>query len=147
MLIPKTGKKRKTKKTKSLGALKKDLWELFSLYIKLTHSADGIWNRCFTCDKPIQIGTSDNHGGHWLSKGAYPAHYFNENNVRPQCLRCNCHYGGMAPVFERHLKDEIGPDAVEEMYATRHESVKRTRQWYIEQIAYYSEQIKEAKAA
>lgn len=147
MLIPKTGKKRKTKKTKTLGALKKDLWELFSLYIKITHSTDGLWCRCFTCDKPIQIGTSDCHGGHWLSKGAYPVHYFNEDNVRPQCLRCNCHYGGLASEFERRLKDEIGAKAVEQMYETRHQKVKRDRQWYIDQIAYYGGLVKETKAA
>ena len=146
MLIPKQGK-RKTRKTKTIGKLKADLWEVFALYIKLNHSADGLWCKCFTCGKPIQIGTVDCQAGHWLPKGGYPVHYFEENNVRPQCFRCNHHLEGNSAVFERNLKDEIGADAVSELYETRHETVKRTRQWYLDQIAYYSEQIKEAKAA
>ena len=128
---------------KKVSALKKLLWKEFSLWVKLNYSTDGQYCPCFTCGKSLEIGTSNCQAGHWLAKSVSSYHRFRENNVRPQCYKCNINLSGNAAVFERNLKDEIGADAVEDMYNTRHENGRRSRDWYVEKIEYYREQLKD----
>ena len=141
--------KPKAKKPKTAAALKKELWQIFSLHQKLVHSEDGEWCQCYTCDKPIMIGSSDNHGGHCLSKAGNPNLYFDERAVRPQCLRCNVSHGGMHYEFNEKLKQEIGMEAWQDMYDNRKNLVKKNAVWYLEKIEYYKAEninIKKAKA-
>ena len=141
--------KAKVKKPKTAAALKKELWPIFSLHQKLVHSEDGEWCQCYTCDKPIMIGSSDNHGGHCLSKAGNPNLYFDERAVRPQCLRCNVSHGGMHYEFNEKLKQEIGLEAWQDMYDNRKNLVKKNSVWYLEKIEYYKAEninIKKAKA-
>lgn len=132
-------------KKKGVAKLKKDLWKQFSLYTKLVYSHDGEYVNCYTCDKPMQIGTSNCHGGHCLSKSAFPILYFDERAVRPQCYYCNINLGGNEYEFNQNLKDEIGQDEWQSMYDGRHEKVKRYQEWYEDKIAYYKQAIKELK--
>lgn len=129
------------RKPKGVAKLKKDLWKQFALWTKLKYSDDGRWCSCYTCGNPLEIGTSGCQAGHWLPKGGYSVHYFNPDNVRPQCYRCNVNLGGNAAVFERALREEIGEDLVEDMYHIRHAKVKRTITWYQEQIEHYKAEI------
>jgi len=141
-------KKVKPKKQKTAAQLKKILWPIFSLHQKLVHSVDGKWCNCYTCDAPIEIGSVNNQGGHCLSKAVYKNLYFDERSVRPQCLRCNLHLGGMHYDRCEKLKQEIGVDEFNHMRQHGKDVVKRDSQWYLEQIAYYTRQceiIREAK--
>lgn len=133
------------KKPKPLGKLKKELWKEFALWVKLSRSEDGRWVSCYTCDKPLEIGTSNCQAGHWLPKGGYPVHYFHPDNVRCQCMHCNVHLSGNTAVFERRLRVEIGDEAVEDIYHTRSSMVKRTRQFYEDEIKFYREEIKKIR--
>lgn len=133
------------KKPKTLGKLKKELWDVFSLHQKLVHSQDGEWCQCYTCDKPLKIGTSDCHGGHCLSKAGNPNLYFDERSTRPQCYKCNVHYGGMHYEFNERLKQEIGLESWQEMYDNRKQVNKYNRQWFEEKIEYYTAEVKRLK--
>lgn len=133
--------KPKVKKPKTVGKLRIDLWNEFSLYIKLVHSSDGKWCNCYTCDKPIEIGTIDCQGGHCFSKSANGNLYFDERAVRPQCSYCNCGEGGNHWIFNERLKQEIGLAAWNDMYENRKNQFKKPRGWYIDQIQYYKDQI------
>lgn len=133
------------KKPKTAAKLKKELWAIFSLHQKLVHSADGENCECYTCGKPLKIGDSDTHGGHCLSKAANPNLYFDERSVRVQCLRCNVHHGGMHYEFNEKLKQEIGLESWQEMYANRKLVVKKNTAWYLEKIEYYSNEVKMLK--
>ncbi len=128
-------------KKKTLPKLKKELWTWFAKCVKQIRSEDG-WTKCYTCDRPLELGTSGTHAGHWLPKGGYPFHYFNEDNVRPQCYHCNINLSGNSEVFRRRLTEEIGEEKLDEMYETRHESGKRAREWYEENIEYYKKKLK-----
>ena len=144
-----TVKKAKPKNKKTVGKLRLDLWDEFSLYIKLLHSVDGEWCACYTCDKPIKIGTIDCQGGHCFSKSANGNLYFDERAVRPQCSYCNCGEEGNHYVFNERLKQEIGMAAWSDMYENRKQLFKKPRQWYIDMIGYYQAEIvrlKELKA-
>lgn len=138
--------KPKAKKQKSAAALKKDLWPIFSLHQKLVHSADGKWCQCYTCEKPLEIGTTNCQGGHCLPKAVYKNLYFDERAVRPQCYYCNINLGGMHYDFCEKLKQEIGVDEFSAMKLIGKNVVKRYRDWYIEKIEYYTAEVARLKS-
>lgn len=140
-------KKVKSKpKQRKVSAIKSELWDIFSLHQKLVHSTDGKWCNCYTCDKPIEIGTIDCQGGHAFSKAANPALWFDERAVRPQCSRCNCAEEGNHYIFNERLKQEIGMHAWQDMYDNRKQIRTGSRQVYLDKIAYYSAEIAKLKA-
>jgi len=134
--------KPKLKKPKTVAALKKILWPIFSLHQKLVYSDDGENCNCYTCDSRIKIGTSDCQGGHNFSKAACPNIYWDERCVRPQCNKCNSYYGGMHYEFNERLKQEIGLQSWQEMYDNRKQVNKYNRQWFEEKIQYYTAENK-----
>ena len=127
----KTGNKRKSK---TLAQLKKQLDTVFSIYIRTTHSVDGICT-CYTCGKQGTIKELQN--GHFVSRG-YTATRWHEDNCRPQCVGCNIFGNGKPLDFEEHLKNDFTDEYVEEIKAMRHQIVKPDRQWYLEQIEKYT---------
>lgn len=146
---PKPKAKAKQKQRK-VSAIKAELWELFSLHQKLVHSEDGEWCNCYTCDKPIQIGTIDCQGGHAFSKAANPALWFDVRAVGPQCSRCNCAEEGNHYIFNERLKQEIGLAAWQDMYDGRKQIRTGGRQVYLQKIEYYKaevERIRKTKAS
>jgi hypothetical protein len=128
----KTATKRKPK-TKTLAQLKKQLDTVFSIYIRTTHSVDGICT-CYTCGKTGTIKELQN--GHFVSRG-YTATRWHEDNCRPQCVGCNIFGNGKPLDFEDHLKKDFTDEYIEEIKAMRHLIVKHDRQWYLEQIEKY----------
>jgi|TARA_Y100000310_G_scaffold224333_1_gene226153 hypothetical protein len=122
---------------KSVGKLKKVLWDDFTLWVKLSRSPDGIYVPCYTCDAPLEIGTSNCQGGHWIAKSVDSFHYFDERMVRPQCYRCNIHLSGNSEEFRLRLIDELGQDVVDEMSNERKSVAKRNRGWYVDKIIHY----------
>lgn len=133
------------KKPPTIGKLKKKLWAEFTLFIKLRASSDGRFCQCYTCGATMEIGTTSCHAGHWLPRGGYSYHYFNEDNVRPQCYRCNINLLGNTPVFEQALRAEIGDDKVNEIYHSRNNVEQRKRWWYEEKIFHYQQANKELR--
>jgi len=137
-------------KPKTVGKLRLLLWDEISLYIKLLYSHDGEWCSCYTCDRPIKIGTINCQGGHAFSKAANGNLYFDERAIRPQCSYCNCGEEGNHYVFNERLKQEIGLAAWTDMYENRKQLFKKPRSWYEEKIQYYKleiERIRELKNA
>lgn len=137
---PKVKTKTSKPKQKTVAKLRLLLWDVFSLYIKVLHSKDGEWCNCYTCDKPLKIGTIDCQGGHAFSKAANGNLYFDERAVRPQCSYCNFGEEGNHYIFNERLKQEIGLPAWNDMYNNRKQLFKKPRSWYLEAIEYYSSQ-------
>ena len=137
--MAKKGPRDITKKT--IPQLQNTLWPIFALYIKQTHSEDGEWCNCFTCDKPIQIGSHDCHCGHFISRSYSPTKY-DENNVRPQCGGCNGYGNGKPIEYERRLKLEIGDDTVESLKRMATNNWKWDRFDLIDKIEYYKELLR-----
>ena len=114
------------KKIKTIPKLKKEALDLYSELFKLkAFSEDKL--RCFTCDAPLQLHSSNTHLGHYLSRGAYPGLTFHPDNSRVQCFRCNVHLHGNTIEFRQRLIEEIGVYAVEEMEGMRHNQIKWSR--------------------
>lgn len=129
-------------KKKTLSKYKKDLWDVFALYIKQKHQISDGYCQCYTCGSFIKIGTSNCQAGHYYSKKGYPALYFDENNVRPQCFHCNISLAGNTQKFQEKLINEIGIEGVEYLDKHRHDEIKRTKSDYIELINHYKNLIK-----
>lgn len=72
-------------------------------------------NECFTCGASNLEG-SNWQTGHGKPKGSLTIKYqYDIRNLRPQCMRCNIHLGGMTDIFlVRMEKDEEGLQFLEE---------------------------------
>ena len=123
---------------KTIPQLQNTLWDVFAKYIKTLHAP-----KCYTCDKPIRMGTGDCQAGHFIPRNYSPTKY-EEDNVRPQCSRCNKFLSGRPVEFERRLRDEIGDEAVEALKRKSTDKWKWSRTYLITKIEYYREQLKEA---
>lgn len=143
--IVKVKKPKEKPKLRKVSVIKAELWDLFSLHQKLVHSSDGKWCSCYTCDKPIEIGTIDCQGGHAFSKAANPALWFDERAVRPQCSRCNCAEEGNHYIFNERLKQEIGMAAWQDMYNGRKQIRTGGRHIYLQKIEYYKAEVARLK--
>ena len=131
------------KKKRGLDKAKKDLWKVFTKYIKLKHSPDGVTCSCYTCGKTLIIGTKDCQGGHYYKKVGYPSLYFDENNVRPQCIYCNKRAEGKKQEFRHNLREEVGLMELERMWEIRLDKPVMTVQMYDELSVLYIAKIKE----
>jgi hypothetical protein len=141
MTIVKQGPKRKQK---SLPKLKKQALDLYSELIKLKAFNEGKL-RCYTCDTPLTLNSSNTQLGHYLSRGAYPGLTFHPDNSRIQDIRCNVWLHGNTIEFRERLIKEIGLERVERLEFNRHVQVKWTRGEFENMIKVFSEQIKELK--
>jgi hypothetical protein len=102
--IQRKARPRRERRT-TVGALKRQLWKLFAVYIK---ARDG--NVCFTCDaRDLEGGNW--HAGHGIRQGGHAAVQYDPKNVHSQCGRCNIWLAGntseyMARLIERYGYDE-----------------------------------------
>ena len=136
---------KKIPKKGTLARAKKDCWDAFSLLKKLESSKDGEWTNCYTCGKPIRIGTSDCQGGHLFPKKSYSGIWLNENNVRPQCYHCNCNLGGNGAIFADRMRAEVGDEEYERMKGKMHDEFKLTKKEYAELEKQYRDRITKIK--
>jgi len=130
-LAPKsTPKPRSTRKTKlppkkGLRALHKELWRVFSKYIRQRDKFI-----CYTCGKP------GNEAGHYYHSKGYLIH-FDERAVHCQCPSCNRWLSGKLQEYSLRLVRDYGPDILEEFNRLRNRSYKPTREEYEKRIAHY----------
>jgi len=95
---PKKGKK--TKKP-SMRQLKDKLWAECKRIIREKYP-----NACYTCGVQGLEG-SNWQTGHGKPKGALTLQFqYDIRNLRPQCMRCNVHLGGMQDIFMAKLEQE-----------------------------------------
>ncbi len=80
-------------------------------------------NTCYTCGAR-NLEAHNLQTGHGKPKGALSIRYqYDLRNLRPQCMRCNVHLGGMSDIFISKLeKEEEGLEFLEES-CTHHDGV------------------------
>jgi len=123
-------------------ALIKKLDTVFSLYIRHKYAREGVV-RCYTCDvvKPI----SQMQCGHFISRAVYTTRW-DENNTKPQCVSCNMFHAGRQYEFGERLKEELGADVFDAMWASRHSLSNFTVSDYQDKIEYYTRQLSSLEA-
>jgi hypothetical protein len=122
-------------KKKSTAKLKKELWKIFSLYVRTRDN----WT-CFTCGA-IGYGYSM-HAGHFIpaSVGGLSL-YFHEKNVHAQCARCNLWLQGNQYIYGVRL----GKRTVNTLNALRGKIVKWDESDYLKKIEYYKKKYAKLK--
>lgn len=129
----------KTKKIKkpSVSKLHKKLWAIFSLYIRLNESKDGI-GTCITCG--VKKPYKELQAGHFISR-RFKATLYDEMNVHSQCFACNCFLHGNLLRYRRVMDDLYGDEAVYNM----EQKAKEIKQWKAfeleDLIRYYTNEV------
>lgn|SRR3990167_7795498 len=109
----------KKRKSKTAGQIKRDLWQIFSLYIrtrdalKTTGTLD--WVLCFTCDRKYPTaGSSAMQAGHFIA-GRHNAILFDERNCAAQCYGCNVGKKGNMVEYFIKMQRVYGDEVIEEL--------------------------------
>lgn len=122
-------------KKKTTAKLKKELWAVFTKFIKTRDKYI-----CFTCgkyDEKYGMG-----GGHYKPKGACGAdYYFSEINVNAQCTYCNLTLQGNQVIYRQRLVQKYGEEAVLDI----EKNFGRVNRYYPyeERIIYYKTKLSE----
>lgn len=114
---------KKRRKKSPLTKTKERLWKLVSLYIRTKYSEDG-YVSCVTCGltKPIK----EMQAGHFVPQAQGNAVKWVEDNIHPQCYRCNINLGGNGPEYCKFMIETYGEERVEEIRMLAHQSLKLT---------------------
>ena len=81
-------------------------------------------NTCYTCGATNLCG-SNCQVGHFIPSGACGALLrYDLRNLRIQCMRCNIHLGGNGAEYYRRMVEEVGQEAVDQLFKDKQKSVK-----------------------
>ena len=125
--------KRKTKKN-----LIKELDRVYSLWLRKSHSVDGIV-QCYTCHQWLPINKMD--CGHYWSRKHMATRWY-EKNTKPQCRYCNRFSEGNKPAFAMQLINEYGSDILNILEFKAKAPCKFELFELEEKIKFYKEKLK-----
>lgn len=134
----KTVKQKTTRpKVKSRSHLVKELDSVFSKYIRIVKSIDGV-GKCITC------GETDSwvylQCGHFFTRGRYATRW-DLDNCHIQCLRCNVFLNGNYINYTRYMIDRYGRKFVDELERKSLTTVKITTAEIKDMIQEYKDKL------
>lgn len=101
-------------------ALKKDCHFIYSWYVRLNGSIDGL-NRCYTCGKIYPV--LEIQCGHYHSRKNNVITY-DERNTKPQCQDCNLWKKGAPQEYAQHLVKEYGPLILDDLASVKNTTIR-----------------------
>ena len=122
--------------------LKKDLWKLFSIFIRLRDTDKNGWGYCKTCQRTIFWKRGQ--AGHFLP-GRTNTILFHEDLTHLQCYHCNIHLRGNSREYDKFMRKKYGNKKVEEFdkLGKYHKNIKQfTIQELQNLIISYKEKVK-----
>lgn len=129
------------KRKKSLATLKRELWKIFSIFVRQREIDDNGYVQCISCQK---IDHWKNlQAGHFIPKSLGLSIYFEPRNVFQQCSFCNLVKQGNAYNYALSLQKRFGEGIVEELEAQAKQSKKYYPWEYEELIEEYKAKIKD----
>ena len=127
---------------KTISKLKKELDTIFSIYIRIRESEEGLV-QCFTCNK-VSHYKSGMQNGHFQSR-KHLATRWDEENCQVQCVGCNMFKAGEQYKFAINLDAKYGEGKAEELQFLARTIMKVSRIDYEEKIGYYKELVEKLK--
>lgn len=76
------------KKKKPIPKLKKDVWKLWSVFIRKENADYRGYVACVTCGAVYLWDSGMIHAGHWI----HDKLDFDKRNIHPQCRNCNYNF-------------------------------------------------------
>jgi 5-methylcytosine-specific restriction endonuclease McrA len=125
-----------TTTTKSIPELKKDLWKVFSRYIR---ERDGYI--CITCNKDLSLEKKNCDAGHFIPKTRGNNIYFDEQNVNAQCTSCNRYQHGKLYEYAMRLEQKYGEGILQRLEEKMRTTKRFTRQELIGMIELYRNKL------
>ena len=126
----------KNSKKPSRSKLVKKLDVIFSQYIRLKNSKNGICT-CVTCGKKAHWKTGGIQAGHFMSRKHYSTRW-DEDNVKPQCVGCNMFRSGEQYKYSLYLGKQLS----EKLHEKSNKIVKFTNIELEEMFKHYSNEVK-----
>jgi len=125
------------------STLVKKLDKIFSIWIRSKDADHAGMVDCFTC------GVTKNwkyeiDAGHFQSRGKYETRW-NEQNVKPQCKRCNGFRGGEQYRFAKNLDALYGEGTAEWLEFESNQPARFTNDELLVKIKHYTELVKSLK--
>ena len=131
-------------KQRSIASLVNQAAELMQRLVRIKAADDNGLCRCVTCGKVDHWKDMD--GGHFI-KRTYTAHKLLEENIHPQCRRCNRFMDGEGAAYSLYMIDMYGREFVDRLEQTKREPVKYRRVEIVEIIAELKQRVKAAEDA
>lgn len=109
----------KKKSKQSISKIQRDLWQECKRIIR-----EQFGNTCYTCGAKNLQG-SNWHTGHLFAKASLGAYLkYDLRVLRPQCYKCNIHYGGQGAEFYKRMLKIEGKEYIDRIERDRKISVK-----------------------
>jgi len=124
---------------KSTQWLEKELWRLFSLWVRQSETDDNGIGRCVTCGAFRHWRYMD--AGHWISR-RHLVTKFHEHNVHPQCKICNGQNNGEPEKMRDYIESKYGTGETSHLEALSKLTAHFGRYEYIRNIEVYTEKLK-----
>lgn len=114
--------KKKTK-LKTIPKLEREVWELFSLSVRVFHANEHGFCQCVTCPAKVFYFGGTCHAGHFRPR-TQKSVKFNRKNVHPQCASCNTYHEGEQYKYGLFLNNFYGDGTADELTVLGYRSIK-----------------------
>lgn len=129
---------------KKLTPLKTKLWKIISEYIRRKYSDELGMVSCVTCG--TRKHWKELQAGHFIPSAQGNSTRWIEENIHPQCMRCNCNLGGNGEEYYPFMIKTYGQAKVDELRALSRKIVKLTSDDYERMIQKYSDKLNNLKS-
>ena len=127
--------------TISRSKLKKRLWKIISEYIRRKFADHAGYTTCVTC------GTTKHwkelQAGHWIPQAKGDAVRYEEENIHPQCFRCNVNLSGNAGEYYKYMLSMYGLEGMDRLVEQSNQVKKFTVNDLLEIEKDYKERLSE----
>ncbi len=106
------------------STIKKRLWKIISEYIRRKYSDDNGYCKCVTCETVKHY--KQMQAGHFVPQAKGDGTRYIEENIHPQCYRCNINLGGFGAQYSQYMRDMYGQEKIDELLALSNLAIKIT---------------------
>ena len=123
----------------TVKSLKKEVWDLFSEWVRRSESDENGYCKCVTCGRVLHWKEVD--AGHYISR-KHNSVFIDERNVHPQCKSCNGFGHGMEAAYKNYIIKRYG----ESVEATLQMLKRRNHQFTVFELQQYRKLYQEKLA-